>query len=108
MACGQQVPPNPLATPVSTLANTLQPANTGEITHKATVCGSGGLNFRTDPGTDNLVQNTYPDGTPVTLLDATQTTPDGAVWQSTEFGWVNAKYLCFGDFPKGENGVHQK
>jgi len=60
----------------------------------AMVCMAGLLNFREAPGTQSRVNKTLPDGTIVEINQNFTTTPDGAEWRETEFGFVNSRYLC--------------
>jgi len=60
----------------------------------ALVCMAGSLNFRSAPGTDQLVEYVFPDGTLVIVFEDTESLPDGSTWRRTEFGWSNERYLC--------------
>jgi len=60
----------------------------------ALVCMAGSLNFRSAPGTDQLVEYVFPDGTLVRVMDETKSLPDGSTWRLTEYGWSNERYLC--------------
>jgi len=103
IACANPLPAREIGTvPTDVPAVKADASMPTDMPRSAIVCNAGTLNFRTDPGTANVVQNTYPDGTAVTLLDALQTTPDGALWQKTDLGWANSRFLCVlpaGDFP---------
>lgn len=64
------------------------------IPHYALVCMAGTLNFRSRPGTDKEVEFTFPDGTLVQVFEDTESLPDGSTWRLTQYGYVNARYLC--------------
>jgi len=97
LACSTQTPQSVGINPaVKSSLPTIQPEP-----QYALVCMAGSLNFRSAPGTDQLVEYVFPDGQLVEVMDETETTQDGAEWRLTEYGWVNSRFLCL------EKGIEQ-
>jgi len=95
IACANPLPTRTLGT-VAPEAKTVPTDATmpTAVPQYALVCMAGSLNFRSAPGTDQLVEYVFPDGQLVQVFKDMRSLPDGSTWRRTEYGWSNERYLC--------------